>query len=123
MLIDGTTYTETPTEIAEVIERARKYGWRIRVHYGDRNFGTDWGDLYDVTGYVGRSLGAGEHPIRVPLLLHNARSRGGSAILTKNIVRIRFANRKDGGDLWRHACYTPPNPDEFLPDVYERNFS
>ena len=64
-------YEETDDEVIEVLENARLSGTRIRIYLGDKETGRDWGEVCDVTGYVGRSMG----PIKIPILLHNARSR------------------------------------------------
>lgn len=122
---DATHYhADTTEEVRRVLESARINGTRIRVHYGDTGTGRDWGDLYDVTGKLGRSMG----PMKVPILLHDARSMGGGAILDHCIVRVRHANRSAGGDLYRHPSYSPPNPDEWVggvgtSDEYRRNFA
>ena len=105
-IVDGTHYhQETPTAIVDVLERVRNSGQRIRLHYGDTETGRDWGDVHDVTGRIGRSMG----PVKVPILLYNARSMGGGAILDHCIVRIRPAgnDRGAGADLYRHPNYTP----------------
>lgn len=100
--VNGTSYDpRTPHEVAVVLETARARGFRIRVHYGDTETGRDWMDRYHVTGRVGRSCG----PVKIPVLVHNKSSMGGPGILDHCIVRIRHANRKDGGDLYRHPDY------------------
>ena len=105
---DQDTYfhPETPQEIREILETARRKGTRIRVHYGDTVTGRDWEERYDVAGRVGRSMG----PCKVPILLHNRRSMGGGAMLDHCIVRIRFANAREGGDLYRHPKYHRGEP-------------
>lgn len=104
----GTCYhAETPTKVVELIET---YGsWnrnndgrtRLALHYGDVATGEDWLDEWDMEGYIGRSTG----PLASPLLIANSRSTGGGAILDNCIIRIRFANRSVGGDLYRHPTY------------------
>lgn len=120
-IVDGTHYHPgTSEEIIRILERARKTDMRIRVHYGDVKTGQDWGDIYHVAGRVSRSIG----PVKVPLLIANATSHGGDAMLDHCIVRIRYANRKEGGDLYRHPNYTPPPRSDGGTDAeYERNFS
>lgn len=104
-IVNGTHYhRETPQEVIEVLEMSRQMNTRIRVHYGDVKTGRDWGDLYDVTGTIGRSMGL----TKVPLMISNITSNGGPAMLDHCIVRIRHANRRHGGDLYRHPNYTPP---------------
>jgi hypothetical protein len=117
--MNGTTYDErTPRAVIDVLERARAEHLRVRIHYGDQGSGQDWGDVYDVAGYIGRSTG----PVKIPLLIANSRSTGGGAILDHCIVRIRFANRKDGGDLYRHISYTRPLHRDYAPKDWSRNF-
>jgi len=104
MIIDGTTYQEgTPQKVISILERARKDGTRIRVHYGDQITGEDWLDEFGMTGRIGRSMG----PVKIPLILASRRSYGGSGILTDCIVRIREA--KGGRELYRHPKYNYGN--------------
>jgi hypothetical protein len=104
---DETYYDEgTPAEVRRLLEHARKTKQRIRVHYGDPVTGRDWGDVYDVSGTIGRSMG----PRKIPLLLSRKGSMGGGAILTKSIVRIRPAKRGPRTTDWyRHPTYAPPS--------------
>lgn len=105
----------TPGEALDYAERAR---FRVRVHYGGESSvspeytaGQDWGDVHDVAGYVGRSMGTpGKPETKARLIVANARSTGGPAMLSEDrIVRVRFANRREGGDLYRHPDYLPPS--------------
>jgi hypothetical protein len=99
-------------------------GLRLRLHYGDRLTGEDWMDTNDVTGYISRSTG--DKPI--PILCANARSTGGSPILTECIVRIRTAAvEKNLGtplELWRHPSYhlAPARARELLNAMGEQAF-
>lgn len=96
----GTNYQEgTPGMVIHYLERARAEGFRIRLSYGDTKTGEDWGETSDVEGYVSRSMG----PSKIPILLHNSRSRGGAAISTASIVRIVKAKGK--GLLCEHPNY------------------
>lgn len=109
----------TPQEAIEYFYKYRHYGsQRIRVHYGDTSTGRDWGGVYDVSGYIGRSTG------RTPiyLMIANSRSHGGGGILMDSIVRIRFANRANGGDLYRHPNYTPPAREDH-PTDWDKHFA
>lgn len=116
VVVNGTSYPDvTPWAVIDVLEAARASGQRIRVHYGDSNTGQDWGDIHDVRGTVGRSMG----PVKVPLLIANSRSMGGGAILTGAIVRIR-TTRKPRRDLYRHPSYTPPKLDDSGMNYSER---
>lgn len=92
-------HTDTPTEIVESLDAARKGRTRIRLHYGDTTTGRDWLEEHDVEGYLGSSMG----PLKVPLLLHNSRSTGGQAILDHCIVKIK--DTRTGRLLYRHPNY------------------
>ena len=100
--VNGTDYdANTPTEAINVLEKLQDSGFRIKLAYGDRLTGEDWGETHDIVGYVGRSTGR----MKVPLLVYNKRSTGGGAILTANIVKIEHANKIYGGVMWEHPNY------------------
>lgn len=99
-IVNGTSYhIETPVAVVQVLERARQNRTRIHVSYGDATTGRDWLEEWDITGFVGRSIG----PVKVPLLIANRRSLGGGAILDHCIVRIRLS--AGGGILYQHPTY------------------
>ena len=98
-LENGISYNvETPDFMIELLEKIRARGLRVRFHWGDMKTGKDWGD---VSGTISTSTG----PIKVPILINNQRSMGGGAILTSSIVKIRYANKRDGGIIWEHPKY------------------
>lgn len=85
-VVNGTYYQPTTDDrVIEVLERCRKDGTRITVDYGDVETGKSWGEIYDVSGRVGRSGGS----IKIPILLHNSRSIGGCGMLDHCILSIR----------------------------------
>jgi hypothetical protein len=94
-------HNETPESMRQLLERIRINKWRVRFHWGDTATGRDWCETYDTTGTLGRSMG----PCKVPILLNNARSMGGGAILDHCIVKIEFANKRRGGVLYQHPNY------------------
>jgi len=97
--INGTSFqNETKREVAELLERCRANRTRVILDYGHSD-GKSWGEIYDIIGYIGRSTGS----IKVPLLLYNSRSYGGSAILTKCIIQIKES--KGGRVLYQHKNY------------------
>jgi len=101
---NGTYYhRDAPATVIDVLERARKTGSRIRLHYGDTETGRDWLDEFNVEGRIGRSMG----PIKVPILLARRTSSGGPALLEHCIVKIRPA-RSGGRILYRHPRYHMP---------------
>lgn len=95
-------HTNTATKVMETLDLyAQSQTTRLSLHYGDTETGKDWLDEWGMEGYIGRSMG----PFVVPLMIANARSDFGGPILDDCIVRIRFANRSVGGDLYRHPTY------------------
>lgn len=92
-------HEQTPPEVARLLESLYVSRRRVRLHYGDHVTGRDWLETHDVTGTIGQSCG----PQKVPLLIHNARSLGGPALLDHCIVRIR--DTKTGKELYRHPSY------------------
>lgn len=99
-IVNGTSYhVATPAAVIEVLERVRQNRTRIHVSYGDRTSGLDWLEEWDITGYLGRSMG----PVKVPLLIANRRSTGGGAMLDHCIVRIRAS--AGGRVLYQHPAY------------------
>jgi hypothetical protein len=86
MIKNGTTYHEdTPKQIVDALEQARRRGDLVRLFYGDTDTGKAWAEEYDVTGTVGRSTGS----VKVPLLLARSNSSGGSPLLDHCIVAIK----------------------------------
>ncbi len=80
---------ETPDGVCDVLSRYVGCSKRLRLFLGDAKTGKAWPEESDVVGRIGRSMG----PLRVPLLLANARSSGGGAILDHCIVRIQEGQR------------------------------
>jgi len=84
-VVNGTSYhEETSNSVISVLEYVRATKTRIILDYGDVKTGRSWGDVYDITGTLGRSCGTQ----KVPILLHNKRSIGGGAILDNCIIKI-----------------------------------
>lgn len=100
---NGTAYDAgTPQMVIRELERARRGGYPIRLFYGDQETGRTWSEEYDITGRVSRS--AGSH--KIPILLHNARSIGGGAILTACVVGILGARDRGGVEwLYKHLKF------------------
>ena len=99
-------HTDTNQSVIKVLlgalksRRSRK-PQRLRVYYGDTKTGRDWEEIYDVSGYIGNSTGT----IKIPLLVHNSRSLGGGGLLDNAIVKIRSANKRNGGVIYQHPKY------------------
>jgi len=97
----GTYYQDTTqAAVINALERARTTHTRIRLFLGDTKTGRDWLEEWDVTGYVGRTMG----PIKAPILLRNSRSTGGGIISTDCILRLIV----DGREVYRHPKYRLP---------------
>jgi hypothetical protein len=92
---------ETPQAVKDALLTAKHNGQRVRLFYGDRVTGRDWGEENDVTDTVSASTGW----FKCLILLANSRSSGGPAILTGSIVRLLV----DGREVYRHPTYTAPN--------------
>lgn len=102
----------TPSAVVDKLLHAHRGDYRIRLCYGDSKTGRDWQEIHDIEGYVGRTTGE----VKIPILVYNKRSLGGSAILTDCIVRITLTG-KHPTVLWQHPLYhIPPPPDEEQPD-------
>lgn len=84
-VVNGTSFdVRTNDKVIAILDNALRNRTRIRIHYGDIDTGRDWDEVYDVTGYVGRSSGS----IKIPLLAYNTRSMGGVGMLDHCIVKI-----------------------------------
>lgn len=102
--INGTSYdARTPDEVVAILENARQNRTRLHVSLGETEgpeAGNDWLEENMVHGFIGRSTGS----IKIPLLIHNRRSLGGSGLLDHCIVRIRTSS--GGRILWQHDKYS-----------------
>lgn len=111
--INGTSYHEqTPQEVCNVLERVRQSRTRIRIDLGytdnapeGKQVGQSWGEIHDVTGYVGRSTGK----VKIPLLVHNSISMGGGGILDHRIIQIKES--RGGRVLYQHPNFIPYTED------------
>ena len=90
-VVNGTSYhAETSDKVIEILENCRRNQTRIILDYGNVETGISWGETYDITGTLGRSMG----PIQVPILLYNRKSIGGVAILDHCIIGIKTSKNK-----------------------------
>lgn len=103
-VVNGTSYDiRTSNEVIKVLETARQNNTRIILDYGDVETGKSWGDVYDITGRIGRSTGTS----KIPILLYNRSSSGGVAILDRCIIKI--SESKGGIVLYKHPKYDLEN--------------
>lgn len=92
---------DTPDRVIQILDCAMKNHERIRVFYGDTETGRDWMEIYDTIGYVSRSYGN----VKIPLLIKNSRSIGGTGILDDSIVKITI----DKVIVYQQSNYRLPN--------------
>src|ERR1035437_10026036 len=84
---NGTYYNiKTSDSVIHTLETARLLNSRITLDYGDVKTGRSWGEVNDITGYIGRSTG----PVKIPILLYKVTSSGGGGILDSCILSIRY---------------------------------
>jgi hypothetical protein len=103
-VVNGTSYNATtPLEVVRALEEARAAGSIVRLFFGDTATGAAWAEESDVVGKIGRSMGAGPTPARVPLLLP-PRGDNGPHILDHCLVAIMTA---PGEFSYRHPQFTP----------------
>ena len=96
----GTYYNvKTSDKIIRILEDIIRNKTRCRFYWGDTATGMDWGDTYDVRGTIGRST----NKVKIPILMYNKKSLGGTAILTHCIVKI--TTTKGGEVLYQHPNY------------------
>lgn len=88
-------YNQVDEKLMRILNNSRKYGFRVRIWYGDGKTGEAWNEEYDVVGRVGRSNGN----IKIPILLSNKRSYGGVALLVGSIIRVDDIEEKR--TLWK----------------------
>lgn len=92
--------TRTPSDVRKAIASAHRSGQRVRLFFGDRETGRAWAEESDVLGTIGASMGG----CRVPLLIRDARSIGGGAILDSCIVAMFDCTT--GRTLYKHAAFS-----------------
>lgn len=103
-IVNDTAYhNETPDKVVEIIEEARLSVRTIRLRFcfGDPETGRDWEEIYDTTGYIGRSTGS----IKIPLLIKKITSTGGGGLLDHCIVKIERKVDKKYVMVYTHPKY------------------
>lgn len=93
-------HINTPDSMVNLLEHIRLNKIRVRFHWGDTDTGRDYGDMYDVKGTLGRTMG----PVKSPILLQKSNSWGGGIILDHCIVKITLTT-KPYEVLYQHPSY------------------
>lgn len=94
-------HQSTPDEIVKILDWARNNNVRLKFAWGNIETGEDWGETYDIAGTIGKSTGT----IKIPLLIKTRRSWGGGGLLDNCIVKISYANKREGGVIYQHPKY------------------
>lgn len=82
-VVNGTSYKDnTPDKVIDWLELLRTNHIRARLFYGKD--GKCWNEEFDTIGTISRSTGT----VKIPLLIKNSRSLGGTGIIDNCIVRI-----------------------------------
>jgi len=81
---------DTPIELANKLIELKESKTRIVVDFGDIKTNVSWNEVYDISGYIGKSTGL--KPIL--LLVHNKRSFGGGELSTNKIISIKTSRGK-----------------------------
>lgn len=99
----GKTEVYDTLQLWHVLDRLIKSRERVRIWLGDRDTGKAWNEEYYVKGIIGRSTG----DIKIPLMVNNSRSYGGTPLLDHCIVRIdSIAEHRT---LWKHPKFYIPD--------------
>jgi hypothetical protein len=112
-------HKDTPDDLIKILENIRKNNKRVRLFYGDQKTGECWHEQYDIMGTISETTGK----LKIPILIANNRSVGGTGILTDCIVQITedkkiiYKNEK----LSLNIGYVMDDNNEF--DVIDRNNS
>lgn len=88
-------HKDTHERVIMLLCNAHANNTRLKIFLGDTKTKKLWEDDPEI-GYIGRSTGQ----IKIPLLIKNKRSFGGGGLLTQCIVKIEYANKKNGGVLF-----------------------
>lgn len=95
-LVNGMGYVRgTQRELIRVLEMLRHTQKRATIHFGAPDTGEAW---HTETGYIRASRAT--RPA-MPVVASHRNSSTGASIETDTVVLIEFANKKDGGVLWR----------------------
>ena len=91
----------TPAPVRDVIQALYENKHRARFFFGDLSTGTAWPEEHDIMGTVGKSTG----PRPCPLLVNNARSMGGGALIS---AIVKVIDLTTGRTLYEHEHFSNP---------------
>lgn len=99
---NGTWYhANTLDDVIRWLETFRERRDRIRVTYGVI-FDGQVSETHKRVGYVDRSAG----PMKIPLIVYNDRCINGDTILSEQIVKFEYANKRSCKKvIWSHPAY------------------
>lgn len=97
-------HEETPEQLIQELEKARKSRQRIKIYLGDPKTGKSWNEEHYTTGTIGLSRGT---QARYPLLIATRRSTGGGTLMDDRILKLKVEGR---------TVYTHPN---FKQSIFE----
>lgn len=92
-------HAEAEDAVIHALEKARTNKSRIRLFYGDTATGKCWNEEFDIMGTIGRSCGS----VKIPLLINNANSIGGTGILDHCIIKV--VETKSKRTLFEHPNF------------------
>lgn len=87
----------TPEKLCDILLKLKESRTRLIFDFGNIETGESWGEVYDISGYIGKSTGT--KPIL--LLVHNSRSHGGGELSTNRVLSIKNSNGKSL--LYKHS--------------------
>lgn len=83
-------YEGTPIKLCDKLIELRDSKERVVFDYGDTETKTSWGEVYNISGRIGKTTGI--KPMLI--LIHNARSIGGGTIMTDCVLSIKKSKGK-----------------------------
>jgi len=84
-------YEGTPIKLCDKLIELKNSKERVVFDYGDTETKTSWNEVYDISGYIGKTTGT--KPILI--LVHNSRSLGGGSIMTDRVLTIKKSRGKE----------------------------
>lgn len=86
-----------PQALIECLHYVRVNNIRIRILYGDHKLNTIW--RHTECGYIHKTASLQPQPV---ILYNTGKFTGANQLLENCIMRIEYANKKDGGILYEY---------------------